>query len=187
MAANFVIKNVLLFDGVKLYENEQDVVVENGIIVEHGRSPLNNISTAIVQVDGKGCTLLPGLIDGHVHVFRDEQEIKRCIRTGVTTVLDMNNDPTDAIFMKSESRTREDWPEIYSALYAASIDGGWPIPIIRHLSGDKPEVISTFVFEIRRRMMLIELQVMQKLEHYPKLTLENAEDFVASHKRQGAE
>lgn len=67
-----------VFDGEKVYESAT-VTVENGII------------TAFEKADGANtadCLLMPGLIDGHVHISKEEQ-LKMFTDCGVTTVCDV--------------------------------------------------------------------------------------------------
>ncbi len=63
-----IIRNATIFDGVSdELAYDQDVVVENGRIREvvTGRAKLD----ASLVIDAGGRTLLPGLIDAHVHLF----------------------------------------------------------------------------------------------------------------------
>jgi dihydroorotase-like cyclic amidohydrolase len=48
---------------------------------------------AFATIDGHGMTLLPGLIDAHVHIGGGEQPLEQAAALGVTTVLDMWGDP----------------------------------------------------------------------------------------------
>lgn len=61
-----IIKNVhvIVGDGSELHE--QDVYIKNGIIADIGKSPVNRKNIQII--DGTGKTLMPGLIDSHVHI-----------------------------------------------------------------------------------------------------------------------
>ncbi len=82
---NFVIRNVRIFDGERVLE-EQDVAVENGIIVRLG---IDVEAPDVARViDGKGLTLLPGLIDAHTHTISPEIQ-ETSLAVGVTTELDM--------------------------------------------------------------------------------------------------
>src|SRR5262245_53289033 len=62
---DFVVKHVRLFDGERV-QDDMDVVVEGGVIRSVGRS--NSKGPHLPVVEGKGATLIPGLIDAHVHV-----------------------------------------------------------------------------------------------------------------------
>lgn len=73
------ITNVRVFDGQRLLE-PSTVVIDGGTIG-------HNAEGALI-VDGHGGTLLPGLIDAHIHV-QNEQELRQMASYGVTTGLDM--------------------------------------------------------------------------------------------------
>jgi len=81
-----VIKNVRIFDGEKIFPLAS-VVFKNGKITEIGQKI--TVPDGAEVVDGKGQTLLPGLIDAHVHVG-DKQNLKQALIFGVTTVVDMS-------------------------------------------------------------------------------------------------
>jgi imidazolonepropionase-like amidohydrolase len=76
-----IVKGAKVFDGVKLLENAT-VAIENGIIVDQTEGDM--------VIDGSGCTLLPGLIDSHIHLY-DVENLQATVRCGVTTVLDMGS------------------------------------------------------------------------------------------------
>jgi N-acyl-D-aspartate/D-glutamate deacylase len=78
------ITNVRVFDGARLGE-PATVVVHDAMI--SGRTQADGAGDAEV-VDGRGGTLLPGLIDTHVHVDQAAQ-LEASASWGVTTVLDM--------------------------------------------------------------------------------------------------
>ena len=56
------VRNVRVFDGLRLWEKTADVLFDESGILADDNGP------AEVEVDGTGKTLLPGLIDGHVHM-----------------------------------------------------------------------------------------------------------------------
>ncbi|MFB7652482.1 MULTISPECIES: amidohydrolase family protein [unclassified Streptomyces] len=80
------VTDVAVFDGTDLLDGRHDVSFdESGIaaVTRTGTPPVDGVT-----IDGTGATLLPGLIDAHVH-FRDPQEQSTLARFGVTTALDM--------------------------------------------------------------------------------------------------
>jgi imidazolonepropionase-like amidohydrolase len=79
------ITNVRVFDGERL-GGPSTVVVDDGLLSARA---LSDVAGAEV-VDGGGGTLLPGLIDTHVHVDRVSQ-LEVSASWGVTTMLDMGN------------------------------------------------------------------------------------------------
>src|SRR3954463_1391735 len=103
--ATFVIANVRVFDGERSHPG-MNVTVENGIIraVESAVDQARNLPT----VDGAGATLLPGLIDAHVHPER-AAALQDSLRFGVTTVLGMGVTTTaDEAAVRGAVATRVD-------------------------------------------------------------------------------
>lgn len=86
MIAATAITNVRVFDGQRLRE-PATVVLEDGTI--SARTSADGALNADV-LDGGGGTLLPGLIDTHVHVDKVSQ-LEASASWGVTTMLDMGN------------------------------------------------------------------------------------------------
>lgn len=79
--STIAITNVRVFDGMKLSE-PKTVVIEEGLI--------SSKTTGETIVDGQGGTLLPGLIDSHVHVDVVEH-LESAVNAGVTTMFEMAN------------------------------------------------------------------------------------------------
>ena len=140
--ATYIIKDVHLFDGFEARQEPMSVLFAGGEIKQIGVS-VNDATGNAVMINGKGFTLLPGLIDAHTHVFRGVEEARGALAAGVTTLFDMHNVPSNAMYMKELGDTTDDMPQIYSALYAATIDGGWPRAIVRHTNAD-PVVSNLF-------------------------------------------
>ena len=82
----FVIRDVRVFDGERTIDRA-DVVVRDGRIERVGPSAAD---AGLPVVDGRGRTLLPGLIDAHTHTYGDARA--DALRFGVTTELDMFTD-----------------------------------------------------------------------------------------------
>src|SRR5678809_1019608 len=62
-----LIKDVRVFNGLEAKAGEhQDVLISNGRI--ESIAPAGGPSKAELEIDGKGMTLLPGLIDLHAHL-----------------------------------------------------------------------------------------------------------------------
>lgn len=87
----FAIVDVTAFDG-EAFRQGWDVWVEDGWIRHAG--PRLDLPEDLPRVDGRGHTLIPGLIDGHVHSFLST--LQDALRFGVTTVLDQSTDPAFA-------------------------------------------------------------------------------------------
>ena len=60
-----VIKNVKVFDGTSEQLKDGPVLIENNLIKAIG--PQVNIPDGAIEIDGKGGTVIPGLIDMHAH------------------------------------------------------------------------------------------------------------------------
>lgn len=101
------ITNVRVFDGENLTE-PKTVVIENGLI--SGKTIGDTI------VDGSGCTLLPGLIDSHIHLDNIDN-LKEAAKYGVTTMLDMTTASSELV---DSLRNKPSVTDIRSCYLAAS-------------------------------------------------------------------
>lgn len=81
--------NALVFDGYMLHQNIA-VTIENGLISDVSSFADTSDSSTI---DATGQTLLPGLIDAHVHLIGDAETVclllTQMAKAGITTGLDM--------------------------------------------------------------------------------------------------
>ena len=119
--ASFAIVDVKVFDGAA-FRPQQDVWVEDGRIRDVGRSLA--LPQDLARVDGRGRTLTPGLIDGHVHTFGSS--LNDAVRFGVTTVLDQFSDPQLVAAKRAARDTlaRGDEADLFSAGMLATAAGG---------------------------------------------------------------
>jgi imidazolonepropionase-like amidohydrolase len=78
-------------------------------------------------VDATGATLLPGLIDGHSHAYL-RVFLERALVFGVTTELDMWNDPAWVAYLKQEQEQglAFDRADLFSAGNPATFPEGYP-------------------------------------------------------------
>lgn len=117
-----------VFDGVRVFDGRSVLVDQTVIVVDHriqavGRD-LARPKDAVI-VDGVGRTLMPGLIDAHVHTFSDAS-LETAARFGVTTVVDMFTSESFAAAKRDEqarsaARARAD---LISAGIMATAAGG---------------------------------------------------------------
>jgi len=143
--ASFAIENVRVFDGRDVLESAT-VVVADGRIVSVGDQPA---PAGVQTIDGAGKTLLPGLIDAHVHAF-DQNALRDALRFGVTTELDMFTALAFAAERRSarDSFDQTDMADLYSAGTLVTSEGGHgtqfglPIPTI-----NDPSMAGEFVRE----------------------------------------
>jgi dihydroorotase-like cyclic amidohydrolase len=143
-----IIHSVKLFDGIATFPNAT-VIFESdtGLIVSVNTtlSETNLENTNVI--DGTGHTLLPGLIEGHMHAHAlhlpegaDNSSLLRSpLKCGITTVCDMHTDPPTIERLRNEVledyKTAEksgvvELSDLKSSLLGATIEGGWPKPIV---------------------------------------------------------
>lgn len=114
-----IIENVRVLEGTAL--GAPRTVTFDGTILEAppGRTPEAD-GTVEEVIDGAGRTLLPGLIDAHMHVLGRE-DLDALARWGVTTGLDMAAWPVD---MVDDLRAERGTAHLNSALTPAVGPGG---------------------------------------------------------------
>jgi imidazolonepropionase-like amidohydrolase len=84
---SFAVRGVRVFDGRHVIQHA-NVVVHDGLIEAIGADAA--IPSGIPVYDGAGKTLIPGLIDAHVHTY--DHSRRNALRFGVTTELGMFTD-----------------------------------------------------------------------------------------------
>src|ERR1700761_8906830 len=112
------IVNANVFDGINVI-GKQTVVFENGIISAIG----GEVSQDAKVVDGSNCTLLPGLIDSHVHTSIDG--LREALRFGITTELEMAGGFT-RLGRELQLKGIDDAADVRSAGLGLSAPGGHP-------------------------------------------------------------
>ena len=117
----FAIVDVTAFDG-ESFRQGWDVWVEDGRIRHAGQRL--DLPDDLPRLDGRGHTLIPGLIDGHVHSF--PSTLRDALRFGVTTVLDQATDPAFAAATRParEEVGRGTGADLFSAGMAATAPEG---------------------------------------------------------------
>ncbi|KIW95654.1 uncharacterized protein Z519_04239 [Cladophialophora bantiana CBS 173.52] len=118
------IMNVQVFDGETIHP-DTTVVVSGPTITSVG----GNVPEGAVVIDGKGCTLLPGLIDSHVHT--GVPQLGLALRFGVTTELEMMGHWT--IGQRREISERDDLADLRSASYGLTPPDGHPNQLTKNL------------------------------------------------------
>jgi imidazolonepropionase-like amidohydrolase len=119
---DFLIAHVRIFDGEHSLSNGV-VWIREGKVEAVGsrlRSP-----KGIRVIDGRGQTLLPGLIDAHTHIH-SRQDLEQSLIFGVTTDLSMLMDQELAMKEKAEQTTNQadDRADLFSSGYCATAPGG---------------------------------------------------------------
>jgi imidazolonepropionase-like amidohydrolase len=141
VADSFVIRGVRVFDGHTTHA-VADVHVRSGLIHAMGR--VEHLPDGTPIVDGRGKTLLPGLIDSHVHVFPGAAA--DAVRFGVTTVLDMFSaqgpQAAESFRAQRESLARVDAADVWTALYGITPPGGPPAALLKAMGVSMPTLDS---------------------------------------------
>ena len=141
MASTLLIENARVFTGVHLLPMSSVLIVD-GLVAALDPS-LSEIPANIPTINAAGKTLLPGLIDAHIHANNGQVlAIEQALKFGVTTVLDMHNEPQHVHALKEVARERNDVADFLSACYGATIEGGWPEPVVT--AHDKSAEVSLF-------------------------------------------
>ncbi|HUN32977.1 MAG TPA: amidohydrolase family protein [Trebonia sp.] len=118
--ASTLIRGARLFDGERLRE-ASDVLLAGGTIVGIGNDL--GVPADAEVFDGRGRTLLPGLIDCHVHAG-DVRALGQALAFGVTTEFDMFSGPELAAERRSLAARRDDLADIRTAVQGATPVGG---------------------------------------------------------------
>lgn len=95
---NVTIVGVRVFDGTRLLDGRSTLTVEGDVIgaIEPYVPPRDPLPDDGSIVDGVGGTLLPGLVDAHVHL-RGLDDLRTLAAYGVTTALDMGTWPPSLV------------------------------------------------------------------------------------------
>jgi hypothetical protein len=135
-SSSLIIRNVWVFDGEKIFPRAR-VVVTDGKIAAFG--PALSVPPGAQIIDGTGDTLLPALIDSHVHIWTGNV-LATALAFGVTTTeLDMFMRWSEAKSWKEqESRGAYDLADFRTAGTCVTSPGGHgteegsPIPTIKN-------------------------------------------------------
>lgn len=134
----------LLFHDVRIFTGETtiptgSVLILDGKIhrVSSSRLEAPNACTEIISKPGH--TLLPGLIDAHIHASGGTVvALPQSLRFGVTTVCDMQNEVEHVVSLREQSK-ETDAADYKTCSLAATVKGGWPEAVVT-LHDKSPEV-----------------------------------------------
>jgi len=123
-----LIRGARIFDGEAVRESGS-VLARGGRIVEAGSTTFEPPGAELV--DGRGRTVLPGLIDCHVHALPGSLE--QALAYGVTTMLDMFNVPEVIPELQALAMARADVADVRSAVVGATAPGGHPTQLLKKM------------------------------------------------------
>lgn len=151
------ITNARVFDGDRVI-GEQTVLIDGSHIHAVGES----VPAGASIIDARGATLMPGLIDAHVHT--DMDGLRDALRFGVTTELEMNGRWSRR--QRKQIAVRDDVADFRSPGMGVTAKGGHPSQYISSSSN----LLIRFLF------------------HYPFVsTPDEAQKFVAKQVKAGAD
>ena len=142
-ATELWIEHVQLFDSVEGQMHvDQTVIVRGDRIVWAGASAdpaIPAADPAATRVDGRGKTLLPGLIDAHVHIIGSasplwhmapptlQRNLDASLYGGVTSVLNVGGPISQSAGLREGLRSGGlEGPDLYIALGQFTAFGGYP-------------------------------------------------------------
>ena len=128
--ASFLLKDVRIFDGEQSIE-KGSVLVEDGKISKVSSSPIDFEGTVYSK---PGHTVIPGLIDTHIHADGGNTiALPQSLRFGCTTVCDMHNEWENIEKLKAQIKGG-DCADLKYTSFAATVDMGWPMAIVLALN-----------------------------------------------------
>ena len=120
-SCDLLIRRAHLFDG-DTDRGVVDVAVRGGRIARIGS--VGGRCKGATTIDGAGKYLIPGLVNAHVHLWK-ESDLRAALQAGVVAVFDLHSsEGPDSSFRRL--RDSSSFASYYSAGYAATVPGGHP-------------------------------------------------------------
>lgn len=147
VSGRVVFRDVAVFTGTSTeLIQHQDVWVEDGLIT--AVEATGSTRPAELIIEGKGKTLMPGLVDAHVHTTMNSlppwysavpspgHNLEAFLYAGITTVNDLGGSPDEIVGLRQEiADGRRQGPRIYFAGPIITHRGGYPASMIREAYG----------------------------------------------------
>ena len=121
MSKATAIVNARVFDGTRL-RDWTSVRFADGIITDCATGPAAQDGDEVI--DAEGGTILPGLIDSHIHLVPGA--LAQGLTFGVTTALDMFSQADVMAAARQQAQARSDVADVRSAGIGATAPGGHP-------------------------------------------------------------
>lgn len=129
------ITDVRLFTGHTFISNGYVVVLDGKISQVGEGSPPSSATKDIPVLSKPGHTLIPGLIDGHIHANSGNiPSLEQSIRFGVTTVCDMHNESEFFVPVAqkaSDPKNRSIYADFKYCGFGCTVTGGWPAAVVQ--------------------------------------------------------
>lgn len=139
MSQTLLFKDVHIFDG-EIELPRGDVLIEDGVIKKVSTTSLDVPDKSTTVISKPGHTLIPGIIDAHVHAHTDGAILlTQSLKFGVTTVCDMHTETKNIPGLKKLAAEDADAADYKMASEAATIAGGWPEAVVT--AHDKSEEV----------------------------------------------
>jgi imidazolonepropionase-like amidohydrolase len=119
---DLIIQNVNFFDGDSVFPIATVLVQENTVkeIIVNRNTEFEGANV----IDGKGKTIIPGLINAHVHAWRNKHSTES-VKSGVLTMLDLFNGDLAAIAtLRQSGDTSRYFAYYYSAGFTVTVPKG---------------------------------------------------------------
>ena len=138
------IGSVSVFDGERLLR-DQDVLLRGATVVSVTAAGGQTPPTGALRIDGRGRTLLPGLIDSHAHLLtagappwatflpKTDSNARAMLYAGVTSVLVAQSGPDEDRLLRKSEHGSSAVPHLFVAGPGLTAPGGHPIPFVRAL------------------------------------------------------
>ncbi len=142
-----LIRNVSIFNGEtdSLMRNKT-VLIRDGVIVNITSEKYEAVNNEFYIIDGKGKTLMPGLIDSHVHLQGNgavpwkkvkvsfENNLSAYVYSGITTVYDLGGISSRSEKLKTSILSDKFiGPDIYHSHIPITVKNGHPIPLNKEM------------------------------------------------------
>ncbi|WP_394845430.1 amidohydrolase family protein [Pendulispora brunnea] len=112
-----------VFDGDRVLTGSDVLVVDGSIAALGEISCIDEGDAEVEEVDARGHTLLPGLIDAHTHRSASEESLAEAIAFGVTTEMDMaGSRPARLAEMRAQDNPQ--WADAFGAGVRVTAPGG---------------------------------------------------------------
>ncbi|OLN85723.1 Adenine deaminase 2-like protein 1 [Colletotrichum chlorophyti] len=109
-----IIKNVRIFDSEDVLQPSNVVITRSEDRIQDPMDDGSAAETSDIVVDGKGCTLIPGLIDVDVNIKGVNAALRTFASHGVTTVIDLSSNTEQNQALRVYAAGKQGLPTVLS-------------------------------------------------------------------------